>query len=80
LKPGDVVVGMLVGAVETKVRPAIVIAGESYLTERPDVLVGILTTRIPAKPASTDYALRDWQAAEGDWSNVQARLRLAFGL
>src|SRR5438105_15757174 len=54
---------MLPGAVETKVRPAVVIASDTYLAERPDVIVGILTTKIPAPFASTDYLLRDWQAA-----------------
>jgi mRNA-degrading endonuclease toxin of MazEF toxin-antitoxin module len=54
LKPGDVVFGMLVGAVETKVRPAVIIASDTYLRERPDVLVSVLTTKIPLKPASTD--------------------------
>ena len=63
MKPGDVVVGILVGAVETKVRPAIVIASTTYLAERPDVLVGILTTRTPGRPTSTDCALQDWQTA-----------------
>ncbi len=63
MKPGDVVVGVLEGAVQTKVRPAIVIASATYLTERPDVLVGILTTRPPKPPASSDYSLQDWQAA-----------------
>ena len=54
---------MLAGAVETKVRPAVVIASETYLVERPDVLVGILTTRIPVPLASSDYVLRDWKLA-----------------
>jgi mRNA interferase MazF len=63
LKPGDVVVGSLEGAVETKVRPAVVIASTTYLAERPDVLVGILTTRVPRPPASTDCALLDWREA-----------------
>jgi len=63
LKPGEVVVAMLPGAVETKVRPAVIIASEKYLAERPDVIVGILTTKIPSPFASTDYLLRDWQAA-----------------
>jgi hypothetical protein len=31
--------------------------------ERPDVLVGILTTKLPKTTASTDYALMDWQLA-----------------
>jgi len=39
LRPGDVVVGVLAGALETKVRPAVVIASSTYLAERPDVLV-----------------------------------------
>jgi hypothetical protein len=54
---------MLPGAVETKVRPAVVIASETYLVERPDVLVAILTTRIPSRVGATDYVLRDWQFA-----------------
>ena len=56
-------VGVLEGAVETKVRPAVVIASASYSAQRPDVLVGILTTRPPKHAASTDYALQDWQMA-----------------
>jgi mRNA interferase MazF len=63
LKPGDVVVGVLEGAVETKVRPAVVIASTTYLAERPDVLVGILTTRVPKPSASSDCAIQDWQMA-----------------
>lgn len=63
MKPGDVVVGVLEGAVVTKVRPAVIIASTTYLTERPDVLVGILTTRGPKPPASSDCALQDWQVA-----------------
>ena len=49
MKPGALIVAVLPGAVETKVRPAVVIASETYLTE--------LTARI------TDYLLREWQAA-----------------
>ena len=63
MRPGDVVVGVLVGAVETKVRPAVIIASTTYLTERPDVLVGIVTTRSPNPLASSDCALQDWRTA-----------------
>lgn len=63
MSPGDVVVGVLVGAHETKVRPAVVIASGTYLAERPDVLVGILTTKLPKMAGATDYILRDWQSA-----------------
>jgi len=63
LRPGDVVIATLAGAVETKIRPAVVIASDVYLVERPDVILGILTSRIPERLASTDYVLVDWQAA-----------------
>lgn len=64
MKPGDVVVGMLEGAAETNVRTAVVIASGPYLLERPDVLVGILTTKLPRLAASTDHVLLDW----GRWA------------
>jgi hypothetical protein len=63
LKSGDVVVGVLVGARETKVRPAVVIASATYLAERPAVLVGILTTKLPNPPGTTDQILLDWRLA-----------------
>jgi len=63
LRPGDVVVGILVGAQETKVRPAVVIASPTYLAERPDAVVGILTTKLPRTPGATDYILEDWRSA-----------------
>ena len=55
-------VGTMTGASETKVRPAVVVASQTYLAERPDVIVGILTTRIPNPLSSSDYVLQDWQA------------------
>jgi len=63
VKSGDVVIGLLLGARIAKVRPAVVLSSELYLRERPDAMVGILTTQTPLPPASTDYVLRDWQAA-----------------
>lgn len=54
---------MLRGAAETKIRPAVVIASDTYLVERPDVLVGILTTRLPRPATSMDYVLLDWRSA-----------------
>ena len=63
MKPGDVVVGVLVGAHVTKVRPAVVIASAMYLAERPDAVLGILTTKLPRIPGTTDYVLRDWRSA-----------------
>ena len=63
MNPGDVVVGVLAGAMETKVRPAVVIASREYLVEHPDVLVGILTTKTPQRITSSDCLLLDWQSA-----------------
>jgi hypothetical protein len=40
-----------------------VISSSTYLVERPDVLVGILTTKPPHPPTSTDCPVQDWQAA-----------------
>ena len=56
-------IGVLAGALETRVRPAVVIASSIYLVERPDVLVGILTTKLPKTTASTDCVLMDWRPA-----------------
>ena len=63
MKPGDVVVGVLVGAHETKVRPAVIIASATYLAERPDGVLGILTTKLPRMLGTTGYVLKDWQSA-----------------
>ena len=87
-------VGVLVGAQETKVRPAVVIASAIYLAERPDVLVGILTTKLLNAPGTTDYVLLDWRSAgpraescfravighlsARDWESVKVRVRAAF--
>jgi hypothetical protein len=41
----------------------VVIASSTYLVERPDVLVGILTTKLPKVSTSTDGVLMNWQSA-----------------
>ena len=82
MKPGDVVVEVLVGAQETKVRPAVVIASPTYLAERPDAVVGILTTKLPRTLGTTDYVLMDWrsEAAFGQkWSNDVSNHNLLCG-
>lgn len=63
LRPGDVVIAVLAGAQVTKVRPAVVVSSELYHRERPDVIVGILTTQLPTPIAQTDYVLSDWREA-----------------
>ena len=56
-------VGVLVGARETKVRPAVVIASAIYLDERPDVVLGILTTKLSNPPGTADYSLLNRRSA-----------------
>jgi mRNA interferase MazF len=61
--PGDVVMVDFPGATGTKRRPAVVVSSNVYHSERPDLILGILTTNLASAPASPDYALRDWSAA-----------------
>ncbi len=56
---GDVVVIDFPGVTGTKRRPAVVLSSPAYHSSRPDVIVGLITSRsVPAGP--TDYALQDW--------------------
>jgi hypothetical protein len=70
LRPGEV--GVLVGTQETKVRPEVVIASPKYLAERPDAVVGILTTKLPRTPGTTDYVPQDWRSA---WLRAESCFR-----
>jgi len=63
VRPGDVVVVHFAGALVTKGRPMVVISGLRYHQERPDVIVGLLTTNLTAANSSSDYVLQDWQQA-----------------
>ena len=46
-----------------KRRPAVVLSSEIYHSSRPDIVVGLLTSRIAGPVGPTDYVLKDWQAA-----------------
>lgn len=59
----DVVTVDFVGATGVKRRPAVVLSSDLYHRERPDLILGMLTTNIAAATASTDYLLLDWSAA-----------------
>lgn len=63
MKPGDVVIGAFPGAQLTKTRPAVVLSTEEYHRNRPDVIVGIITTQAPQPWTPTDCALLDWKQA-----------------
>ena len=59
---GDVVTIDFPGVTGIKRRPAVVLSSAIYHAARPDLVVGLITSRsVPAGP--TDYALLDWSAA-----------------
>jgi mRNA-degrading endonuclease toxin of MazEF toxin-antitoxin module len=63
VRPGDIVIAAFPGARITKVRPAVVLSTELYQHNRPDVILGLITTR-PADPlCRTDCDIRDWKSA-----------------
>jgi mRNA interferase MazF len=63
LNPGDVVICAFPGAHVVKSRPAVVLSTEVYHFNRPDVILGLITTRDPQPPSPTDCEIRDWQQA-----------------
>ena len=64
LRPGDVVTVDFPGVRGIKRRPAVVVSSDDYHEHRPDVIVGILTTRMRGAGAPTDYLLQDWAMAK----------------
>ena len=61
--PGDIVIAAFSGAQITKTRPAVVLSTATYQRHRPDVILGLITTR-PADPACpTDCPITNWKAA-----------------
>ena len=61
-RPGDLVTGDFAGATGVKRRPAVVVSSDRYHSERPDLILGVLTTNLTAATGSTDYILQDWDA------------------
>lgn len=62
-KPGDVVTVDFPGALGMKRRPAIVVSSAIYHQQRPDLILGLLTTNLQAATSTTDYVLQDWTQA-----------------
>ena len=62
-EPGDVVLVNLPGAVVTKRRPAVVISSQEYHANRPDVIVGVVTSQIAKATAPSDYLIVQWDQA-----------------
>lgn len=63
IQPGDVVLVDFIGATGVKRRPAVVVSSETYHAHRPDIIVGVLTTRTSSAVSPTDYILQDWAEA-----------------
>ncbi|WP_417158833.1 type II toxin-antitoxin system PemK/MazF family toxin [Spirulina subsalsa] len=60
--PGDVVTVDFPGVTGIKRRPAVVISSAQYHSNRPDVIIGLVTSQAKGLGV-TDYALQDWQTA-----------------
>lgn len=63
IKPGDVVAVDFPGVLGIKRRPAVVLSTDVYHNNRPDVVLGLLTTQTAGAIGPTDYVLQDWPAA-----------------
>lgn len=61
-RPGDVVTVDFPGIKGIKRRPAVVLSSQTYHANRPDTIVGLITSRKTGLGV-TDYALQDWSAA-----------------
>jgi mRNA interferase MazF len=46
-----------------KARPAVVVSGDRYHSEQPDVMLAALTSNLAAATGSLDYVLQEWAAA-----------------
>lgn len=60
--PGDLVTVDFPGVTGVKRRPAVVLSSITYHANRPDVIVGLVTTQTTGLGV-TDYALKDWAVA-----------------
>ena len=63
LDAGDVVLLDFPGAEKTKRRPALILSSRVYHRERPDIILGLITTQTNSATSPTDYRLQDWAHA-----------------
>jgi len=61
--PGDVNLIDFPGVQGVKQRPGIVVSSATYHIARPDVVIGLCTSKIGVATSPTDYLLQDWAAA-----------------
>jgi mRNA interferase MazF len=62
MQPGDVVLVDFAGITGVKRRPSLVISTDDYHRQRPDTIIGVLTSQT-AHIGALDYLLQDWAAA-----------------
>lgn len=60
---GEIVIAAFPGARITKTRPAVVLSTAVYQRYRPDVILGLITTRSVDPLCPTDYEISDWKGA-----------------
>jgi len=63
IRPGDVVTCDFPGATAVKRRPTVIVSSDIYHAQRPDLILGVLTTRLATAAGSTDCVLQDWSTA-----------------
>ncbi len=63
MKPGTIVIAQAPGIVESKRRPSLVVSSEFYHSDRPDLILAIISTKIEKATSETDYILKDWKSA-----------------
>ena len=60
---GALVIVDFPGVTGIKRRPAVILSSPLYHRERPDVILGIITSQIDSATAASDYLLQNWKAA-----------------
>ena len=63
LDSGAIVVVDFPGVTGIKRRPAVIVSSTLYHRERPDFILGIVTSQIDSATDASDYLLQDWKAA-----------------
>src|SRR5712692_5240572 len=61
--PGAIVVVDFPGVTGIKRRPAVIVSSRLYHRERPDVILGVITSQVASATAASGYLLQDWKAA-----------------
>lgn len=63
LSAGDAVIVDFPGIQGTKRRPTVILSSDTYHANRPDIIVGLITSQIASALGPTDYAKKDWASA-----------------